>query len=75
MKSAMTAISAAGVFALAAISIPNDAQAQSRGCGLGLGIAGGLVAGAIIGGAIARSSQPFVRLRHVGSLVGTAIKA
>src|SRR5271156_3393789 len=58
MKTAMTAIAAAGGFALAAVSIPNDAQAQCRGCGLGLGIFGGLVAGTIIGGAIARSAYP-----------------
>ena len=59
MKTALTAIAAAGVFALAAVSIPTDAQAQRcRGCGLGLGIVGGLAAGAIIGGAIANSQYP-----------------
>src|SRR5271168_5629276 len=58
MKIAMTVIAAAGVFSLAAVSVPNDAQAQCRGCGLGLGIFGGLVAGTIIGGAIARSAYP-----------------
>jgi hypothetical protein len=56
MKTAMTAIAAAGAFALAAVSVPNNAQAQCRGCGLG--IVGGLVAGAIVGGAIARSAYP-----------------
>jgi hypothetical protein len=41
------------------VSNPNDAEAQCRGCGLGLGIVGGLVAGTIIiGGAIARSAYP-----------------
>ena len=59
MKTTMTAIAAAGVFALAAVSIPNDAQAGCRGCGLGLGIVGGLAAGAIIGGAIANSQAPY----------------
>ena len=59
MKTALTAIAAVGVFALAAVSIPTDAQAQRcRGCGLGLGIVGGLAAGAIIGGAIANSQYP-----------------
>jgi len=58
MKTTMTAIATAGVFALAAVSIPNDAQAGCRGCGVGLGIAGGLAAGAIIGGAIASSAYP-----------------
>ena len=58
MKTAVTAIAAAGVFALAAVCNPNNAQAQCRGCGLGLGILGGVVAGTIIGGAIARSAYP-----------------
>jgi hypothetical protein len=58
MKKTMTAIVAAGVFAFAAVSIPNDAQAQCRGCGVGFGIFGGLVAGTIIGSAIARSAYP-----------------
>jgi hypothetical protein len=58
MKTTMTAVAAAGVFALAAVSSPNDAQAQCRGCGLGFGILGGVVAGTIIGGAIARSAYP-----------------
>ena len=59
MKTALTAIAAAGVFALAAVSVPTEAQAQRcRGCGLGLGIVGGLAAGAIIGGAIANSQYP-----------------
>src|SRR5579871_187819 len=57
MKTTMTAIAAAGVFALAAVSAP-DAQAGCRGCGVGLGIIGGLAAGAIIGGAIANSAYP-----------------
>jgi hypothetical protein len=58
MKKTMTAIAAAGVLAFAAVSVPNDAQAQCRGCGIGLGIVGGLAAGAIIGSAIANSAYP-----------------
>jgi hypothetical protein len=58
MKTAMTAIAAAGMLTLATVSMPNDAQAYCRGCGLGLGIVGGLVAGAIVGGAIANSAYP-----------------
>jgi hypothetical protein len=54
MKKIMTAIAAAGVLALASVTFTSDAQAQRcRGCGVGLGIVGGLAAGAIIGGAIA----------------------
>jgi len=58
MKTTMTAIAAAGVLALAAVSAPNDAYAGCRGCGVGFGILGGLAAGAIIGGAIANSAYP-----------------
>jgi hypothetical protein len=58
MKTAFTAIAAAGVFALASALPTNEAQAQCRGCGIGLGIFGGLVAGAIVGSAIARSAYP-----------------
>src|SRR5258706_12308072 len=58
MKTTMTAIAAAGVFALAAVSAPSNAQAGCRGCGVGFGILGGLAAGAIIGGAIANSAYP-----------------
>ena len=55
MTRALTAIAAAGVLALASTCVTNDAQAQRcRGCGIGLGIVGGLAAGAIIGGAAAR---------------------
>lgn len=53
MKVTLTAIAAAGVFALASVSTPNDAQAYCRGCGVGLGVLGGVVAGTIIGGAVA----------------------
>jgi len=55
MKRALTAIAAAGVLALASTCVTSDAQAQRgcRGCGVGLGIVGGLAAGAIIGGAVA----------------------
>jgi len=60
MKTALTAIAAASVFALVSVSAMDDAQAGCRGCGLGLGIVGGLAAGAIIGGAIANSApQPY----------------
>ena len=58
MKATMTAIAGASVFALATIAAPTDASAYCRGCGVGLGIVGGLAAGAIIGGAIANSAYP-----------------
>lgn len=58
MNKTMTAIAAAGVFAFAAVSTPNEAQAWCRGCGVGFGILGGLAAGAIIGSAVANSAYP-----------------
>jgi hypothetical protein len=59
MKTALTAIAAAGVFALASVSAVNDAQAGCNGrCALGWGILGGVAAGAIVGGAIANSQYP-----------------
>jgi hypothetical protein len=58
MNTTRTAVAAAGLLALASGMAPTAADAQCRGCGLGLGIAGGLIAGAIIGGAIANSAYP-----------------
>jgi hypothetical protein len=59
MKTALTAIAAAGVFALASVSAIDDAQAGCNGrCALGWGILGGVAAGAIVGGAIANSQYP-----------------
>jgi hypothetical protein len=58
MTKALTVIATAGVLALASVSVPNYAQADCRGCGVGLGVLGGLAAGAIIGGAIANSAPP-----------------
>ena len=58
MKTAMTAVAAAGIFALASMSTPNQAQAYCNGCGFGVGVLGGLAAGAVIGGAIANAARP-----------------
>ena len=57
MKKAILAIVAAATIAAGTLIAPTAADARCRGCGVGLGIAGGLIAGAIIGGAIA-NSQP-----------------
>jgi hypothetical protein len=58
MNKTITAIAAAGVFTLATVSVPSEAQAWCRGCGVGFGILGGLAAGAIIGSAVANSAYP-----------------
>jgi hypothetical protein len=71
MKATLTAMAAAGVFALASVSSMENAQAGCRGCGLGLGIVGGLAAGAIIGGAIANSApQPYAVYAPAPGYVG-----
>ena len=53
----MIALAAA---ALVAAAMPSPAQANCRGCGVGLGVLGGVAAGAIIGSAIANSQQRYV---------------
>jgi hypothetical protein len=57
MKKAILAVAAAATLAAATMSVPAPAEARCYGCGVGAGVAGGLIAGAIIGGAIA-NSQP-----------------
>ena len=54
MKKTILAIATSAVLAVATLA-PTTADARCRGCGIGLGIVGGLAAGAIIGGAIANS--------------------
>jgi hypothetical protein len=53
MKKAILALAAVATIAAGSLTIPTPADARCRGCGLGLGIVGGLAAGAIIGSAIA----------------------
>ena len=55
MKCPIVVLAAA---ALVAAAMPSAAQAHCRGCGVGLGIVGGVVAGAIIGSAIAAPPPP-----------------
>jgi hypothetical protein len=57
MRTAISAIAAAGMLALAAVAAPTAADADCRGC-VAAGVLGGLAAGAIIGGAIANSAPP-----------------
>ena len=58
MKKLLLAIAASAVLAVATLA-PTTADARCRGCGVGLGIVGGLAAGAIIGGAIAGSGPAY----------------
>ncbi len=56
MKKITVVFAVAVAAASGALSVPADAQC--RGCGLGAGIAAGIIGGAIIGGAIARRPPP-----------------
>ena len=56
MKKTLIAFAAAATIAAGTLN-PTTADARCRGCAVGLGVLGGLAAGAIIGGAIA-NSQP-----------------
>ena len=53
MTKTLTTLTAAAALAVALTAAPSDAFAQRRGAAIGLGILGGVAAGAIIGGAIA----------------------
>ena len=58
MMKTLTTLTAAATIAAALTVAPTDAFAQRRGAAIGLGILGGVAAGAIIGGAIANSYGP-----------------
>ena len=58
MMKTLTTLTAAATIAAALTVAPTDAFAQRRGAAIGLGILGGVAAGAIIGGAIATSYGP-----------------
>jgi hypothetical protein len=53
MKKTMLALAAAATIGLGTLAAPQQAEARCYGCGVGLGILGGVAAGAIIGSAIA----------------------
>ena len=58
MMKTLTTLPAAATIAVALTAAPTDAFAQRRGAAIGLGILGGIAAGAIVGGAIANSYGP-----------------
>ena len=53
MKKTIFALAAVAALAVGSLSNPTPAEARCHGCGIGLGILGGVAAGAIIGSAIA----------------------
>ena len=58
MKKTLLALATSAVLAVATLA-PTTADARCRGCGVGLGVLGGLAAGAVIGGAIAGSGPAY----------------
>ena len=58
MMKTLTTLTAAATIAAALTVAPTDAFAQRRGAAIGLGILGGVAAGAIVGSAIANSYGP-----------------
>jgi hypothetical protein len=72
IKKGMTGIAAAATIAVAAIAVPSDAQAR-RGWVPGA-VIGGLAAGAIIGGALARRTTMTTGLAPLTAIT-TAVRA
>jgi len=56
-KSLIALVGATGI-GLAALTVPSTANAGCFGCAVGAGVFGGLLAGAIVGSAIANSPPP-----------------
>jgi len=69
MRKMLLALAASAVLAVATLA-PNTADARCRGCGVGLGIAGGLVAGAVIGSAIAGAGPAYAYPRTYYPVAG-----
>jgi len=53
MKKTILALAAAATIAAGTLATPQAADARCRGCGVGLGVFGGFVAGTILGAALA----------------------
>jgi hypothetical protein len=58
MKKTLTVLFAASALALATAASPTPAAAGCYGCGVGAGLVGGFVAGAIVGSALAVAPAP-----------------
>ena len=60
MKKTLTVLFAASALVLATAASPTPAAARCYGCGVGAGLVGGFVAGAIVGSALAGPRPAYV---------------
>ena len=58
MHKALIGLAVAATLGLATVAAPSAANARSFGCAVGVGVLGGVVAGAIVGSAIANNPPP-----------------
>jgi hypothetical protein len=58
MRKTLIALAAATSLGIATLAVPSTADAGCFGCAVGAGVFGGLVAGAIIGSAVAHPPPP-----------------
>jgi len=58
MKKVILAIAAAAVIAVGTLSAPKPAEARCVGCGVGLGILGGVIVGSAIANSYPRYANP-----------------
>src|ERR1700753_2987456 len=58
MHKSLLGLAVAASIGLASLAVPGTANAGCYGCGVGVGVIGGIAAGAIIGSAIANNPPP-----------------
>jgi hypothetical protein len=58
MHRSLIGLAAAATIGVAALAVPSAANARCFDCAVGAGVLGGVIAGAVVGGAIANSPPP-----------------
>ena len=75
MQKTLVALIAAATIAVATAASPTPADARCYGCGVGAGLVGGFVAGAIVGSALAGPRPAYVVAPGPGYVVYTGYAA
>ena len=75
MKKTLIALLATATIAVATAASPTPADARCYGCGVGAGLVGGFVAGAIVGSALAAPRPAYVVAPGPGYVVYTGYAA